>query len=144
MRRKRNKKYIMRSAPVTKEYFHHSSFNLYINKSNIEDAGSGVFTHDEIPTDTIIDEYVGELYEINICPSRYFIEIEKGVGIDAFDFPRCYMAMVNDTYGTHEKINCEFVIDVKERRVFIKSIAAISPGEELYVSYGNQYWDSQK
>jgi uncharacterized protein len=122
--------------------YHTSSYSLSIATSNIPNAGKGVFTNEFIPKDTIIDEYHGDVYEISFASSRYFLEITPGCGIDAFNYPRCYMAMVNDVHGTNYKVNCMFVIDIETRRAFIKSITDIHAQCELYVSYGNEYWHS--
>jgi hypothetical protein len=120
------------------QYYHRSVFDLYVANSQIHKAGMGVFTQQFIPKDTIIDEYYGDVYEISHSPSRYFFEIEEGLGIDAFNLPRCYMAMINDTYGTNHSYNCEFIVNT--RRVFVKSLTTIEPGQELFISYGDQYW----
>jgi SET domain-containing protein len=123
---------------TTPLYYHKSTFNLFIANSKVHNAGLGVFTRELIPKDTIIDEYCGDVYEISHSPSRYFFEIEEGLGIDAFNLPRCYMAMINDTYGTNHSYNCEFIVD--NRRVFVKALTIIQPDQELFISYGDQYW----
>ena len=71
-------------------YFYNSIFNLYLNNSQIPNAGFGVFTKDLIPKDTYIDEYIGDIYSYN--PSGcYVIEINSDYYIDAKNYPRCYM-----------------------------------------------------
>jgi uncharacterized protein len=137
MTKKRQSKQI---ASITPQYYHKSKYELYVAQSIIPNAGMGVFTKETIQKDNIIDEYFGDVYEINFSPSKYYFEIDKGIGIDAFNFPRCYMAMINDVYGTMYKINCEFVSDKITLRVFIKAISTIQPNEELYISYGDYYW----
>lgn len=134
-RKMKNKKHHTQSLT---QYYHTSPFELFIQQSQVPKAGMGVFTRQIIPKDTIIDEYYGELYAISHSPSRYFFEIEEGLGIDAFNFPRCYMAMINDIYDSQHKHNCEFIVDSK--RVFVKSTSLIQPEQELFVSYGDQYW----
>lgn len=133
----KNKAIIEDTKPL---YYHKSTFNLYISKSNVHNAGLGVFTRELIPKDSIIDEYYGDVYEISHSPSRYYFEIEEGVGIDAFHLPRCYMAMINDAYGSSHTVNCEFIINKSVKRVFVKALNAIEPGQELYISYGDEYW----
>ncbi len=122
------------------QYYHTSPFDIYIETSQIPNAGYGVYTKEFIPEGSVVDEYYGELYEIQHSPSRYYLEIDKGVGIDAFNYPRCYMAMINDTYGTGHTINCEFVCDKEARRAYIRCLKDIQPNTELFVSYGNAYW----
>ena len=48
--------------------------------------------------------------------------------------------MMNDTYGSKARTNCEFVIDKEAKRVFIRTLEDISPLTEMYVSYGDEYW----
>ena len=139
-RRKRAIKSVL--TPQEQTHYHTSSFLLTIAPSIIKNAGQGVFTNDFIPANTIIDEYYGDVHEITYSSSRYFLEITSTCGIDAFNFPRCYMAMINDTYGTEYKTNCTFVIDQSARRAFIQSTVDIMPESELYISYGDEYWKS--
>jgi hypothetical protein len=122
--------------PQKETYFHHSSFSLEIRPSQIKNAGMGVYTSDAIPNRSFIDYYVGDLYKSPM--SNYFIEIEHNLGIDAIHFPRCYMAMINDSYQSQYTTNCEFIIENKTVSVY--SIRDIQPGEELFISYGDQYW----
>lgn len=122
------------------KYYHTSSYDIYISQSQVKDAGLGVYTRDFIPKDTVIDEYYGELYNIGFSPSRYFVEIMPNWGVDAFNYPRCYMAMMNDTFGTNITTNCEFDIDIEAKRVFIKTLIDVQPHSELFVSYGEDYW----
>lgn len=80
-------------------YFHNSTYNLYLAKSQIPDAGLGVYTKDFIPAQTYIDEYIGEIYSFN--PGGFYVlELKQNHYIDANNYPRCYMGMIND---------CEFI-----------------------------------
>jgi hypothetical protein len=142
--KQKNKNFNASSVPQIPSYFNTSTYDLLIFESKIAKSGLGVFTNERIPCGVIIDEYVGKLYEITYSPSKYYFEIKKGLGIDAFDYPRCFMAMINDVHGTSHTINCEFVVNTEDNRVFIKSIIDIEQGCELYLSYGNQYWESEK
>ena len=93
------------------------------------------------------------------------LEIDTNCYVDARDFPRCYMAMLNDCshiakqyvkkkkrkiditppayYDTNNNVlvvNCEFVIDSVAKRAFVYSVSEISSGSELFISYGPDYW----
>jgi hypothetical protein len=120
------------------EYYHNSKFNLRIDYSNIKYAGKGVITEDNIPINSFIDFYTGELYYHINCGS-YYVEINNKCGINAITFPRCYMAMINDAYNSEFKNNCE--IKIIDNNIEIWSILDIQKGEELFMSYGNQYWN---
>lgn len=145
------------------QYFHNSVFDLYLETSQIPHGGLGVFTKDVIPPNTLIDEYTGEKMRIGV--GAYVLEISESCRVDAREYPRCYMAMVNDcsfiakqtirkkkkridvtpaAYYDAENnrldINCRFVLDTKAKRAYVYSICEIQPNSELFVSYGEDYW----
>jgi len=130
----------------------------------VPNAGLGVYAREFIPAGSRIDEYTGEIYSSKQA-SSYAFEVRPDYFIDAREFPRCYMAMLNDCsyiarrvirrkkrwmnitpnayYGTDGKrlvINCEFVVDETASRVFIHSTIDIPTGAELFVDYGPDYW----
>jgi hypothetical protein len=134
--------------------FHFSTFDLFISKSGIINSGFGVFTKDFIPKDTLIDKYYGK-YINGLYGGDYYFRIDDYLGIDALDPPRCYMAFLNDSSfrptskrGLRNFIehnftnNCKFQVDKVNKKVEIYSIVDIDPGSELFISYGNTYWNS--
>jgi hypothetical protein len=123
---------------TTPEYYNNTKFNLRIGKSTIENAGLGVFTLEKIPSNTHIGNYEGK--KSTKKTGIYLFELSNKINIDANDYPRCYIAMINDVYKSENKINCEFLIDVKKKLIEIWSIVDIDVGVELFVSYGNDYW----
>lgn len=46
--------------------------------------------------------------------------------------------MINDSYHSYFDNNCEFIIT--EKNVEIWTIKNIKKYEELFISYGNDYW----
>jgi hypothetical protein len=145
------------------QYSHNSVFALYLEKSQIPNGGLGVFTKDAIPPNTFIDEYTGE--KLRIGGGAYVLEISDTCRVDARDYPRCYMAMLNDCSfiakqtlrkkkrtvnvtpvayydAAHNplEINCKFVLDVDNNRAYVYSVQEIKPNSELFVSYGEDYW----
>lgn len=140
-----NKKYKSKHSYVfteeVVEYYHNSKFDLEIKKSNILAAGFGVFTNEFIPANTFIDFYKG-----NTCSGLkgglYFFSLNNVLGIDAQSYPRCYMAMINDSYNSDFTINCEFIINEKDKKVEIWSCKNIEENSELFISYGDSYWNT--
>jgi hypothetical protein len=124
---------------VIPSYYNNSKYILEIKKSTIECAGLGVFTLEIIPAKKCVGQYLGVKKTHNKTGDYYF-EINNKVGIDAINYPRCYMAMINDAYKTENKINCEFRINEIKELVEIWSIGTIDIGNELFISYGNDYW----
>ncbi len=145
-------------------YYHHSKFNLYLGPSQIPNSGLGVFTKDYIPPDTLIDGYFGIELNVNMG-GDYNLRINDNSYIDACDFPRCFMAMINDCEFISKKVikknkkniniapkynldtnnnplvtNCKFITDSINNKGYIYSIKHIEPNSELFVSYGNNYW----
>ncbi len=145
-------------------YFHKSLFNLKIDKSQVPNAGFGVYTLDLIPKNTLIDEYFGQLITFP-TGGEYVLQIDDKNSIDAIDFPRCYMAMINDCSFIPKKtkkkkgkriditpkeyigkdnqilkINCIFKTDLINKKGYVYSIDEILPGSELFISYGVDYW----
>ncbi len=144
---------------IDKKYYHTSKFNLIIKESQLYNGGLGVYTNEYIEKNTIIDEYYGEKLTTAIGGS-YVLMIHNKCFIDASNEPRCYMAMLNDA-SYRPKINykkksgrklakifidynytnnCEFVLDEINEKAYIKTIININIGEELFVSYGKDYW----
>ena len=118
--------------PLTKlSFFNGTAFGQTVNTK------TGVYTLDFIPNHSFIDYYIGDFCKYPL--SKYFIEIDHNFGIDAGQFPRCYMAMINDSYQTTYTNACEFLIENKTVSVY--SIRDIQPGEELFISYGDQSWN---
>ena len=128
-------KKIYRYVEPVPSYYHTSSYTLDIRASTITNAGLGVFVEKNIPAGAYIDMYTGDL--LSIATSLYYFQIDDGIGIDAGSYPRCYMAMLNDGF---EKNNCEFRVDDETRQVSLWSIRDVVAGEELFVSYGNDFW----
>jgi SET domain-containing protein len=117
------------------KYFNNGNFLLYIDNSNIKNAGLGVFAGEFIKKGTIIGEYIGK----NKDSGGDFTYIKSnGKVIDASDLPRCYCAMINDSIGSKFFNNCIFVED--KNKVYVVAIENIKEDEELFISYNVDYW----
>ena len=126
--------------PPQEDFYHKSDYSLEIRTSTILGAGRGVFTNDTIEPNQFIDQYMGEEMRY-LCCGAYFVAFrDRPGGIDAQSFPRCYMAMINDAYGSPYLNNCRLVEDATGQ-IDVWSINRIHPGEELFMSYGNEYWN---
>lgn len=132
------------------ELYNNTNFKLYIKKSNIKKAGKGLFTLEHIPKDTLIGYYEGIITKSSSNITDYSFEISSRYFIDASNYPRCYIAMINDAYNTTYKNNCEFRIvyynnknkplHIKDRKIALYSITDINKNDELLASYGEDYW----
>jgi SET domain-containing protein len=117
------------------KYYNNGNFRLYISNSNIKNAGLGVFAGEFIKKYDIIGTYDGKNKDNG---GDYTYIREKGKAIDASDFPRCYSAMINDSIGSEFFNNCIFSED--NNIVYIMAIQNIKEDEELFISYGLDYW----
>jgi len=137
--KKRNHKII----DIEPSYYNNSQYKLKIDTSTIKNAGDGVFALESIAKNKFIGYYEGDVIFHIHCGS-YYISIDENCGINAICFPRCYMAMINDTYNTNYKYNCEFIINENNsdynKKVEIWSISDININDELFIGYGNYYW----
>jgi SET domain-containing protein len=50
------------------------------------------------------------------------------------------MGMLNDSFNSNFKNNCEFRVDEEKQTVSVWSLRQIEAGEELFISYGDTYW----
>jgi len=118
------------------QYFNNGDFKLRIDNSSIPNAGLGVFADEFIPKGSIVGEYVGSSVDSD---GDYTYVKNNGKVIDACILPRCYVAMMNDSIGSMYFYNCRFVED-STHRVFAIATENILEGNELFVSYGKDYW----
>ena len=124
-----------------------SERQLKVKKSTIPGAGKGLFTKEFIPKGTRIIEYKGRITTWkDVLEGKHFngyvYFINRNHVIDAMRRKSALARYANDARG-HSKIkgvvnNCDYVVENK--RVFIESKKDIEAGEELLVSYGNDYW----
>jgi len=136
-------------------YWNNTKLILNVENSNIPNSGNGIFTYQNIPKETLIGYYDGELKKDNgSCVGDYSFSITNKFYIDARNFPRSYIAMINDCYGSKFKNNCEFRMElydknnkklkIKDRKISLWSIRNIKCGEELYADYGEDYWKCKR
>ena len=121
---------------------------LIIKRSNIHEAGKGLFTKKFIKKGIRITEYKGrittwkEVQKSDVF-NAYVYYIKRDHVIDAMKRKKVLARYINDAAGiTRIKgitNNCKFMNE--NGRVFIESIKKIEAGEELFVAYGKEYWD---
>lgn len=131
---------------------------LFIKKSNIKNAGNGVFTLQNIKKGEEIGIYDGtrkKAHKTQTDFGDYSFSLSNVYYIDSSSFPRSIIAMVNDaTHDKKYKNNCEFILEkydkkgkkLKEckRNIVLYSTKEIKRGEELFASYGDDYWSCRE
>ena len=138
----------------TNIYINNTTHILNVEPSKIKLAGNGIFTYKDIPKETLVGYYDGILKKFSKeCVGDYSFSLSKTYYLDASSFPRSYIAMINDAHGSKFKNNCEFRMELKdkngkkhkcnERKIYLYTLRKIKLGEELYASYGKEYWGSR-
>ena len=115
---------------------------LYI--ASTSNMGRGVFTHESIQKDTIIEvspvivmsKEERKLLDQTLLHDYIF---EWGEKSQQCCMALGYVAVYNHSY----KSNCEYEMNFDEQMISIKTIRYIKAGEELFVNY-NGDWDSGK
>lgn len=118
---------------------------LYVEQSQIAEAGNGLFTAIPIYKDEVICIFKGEylsneeaLKRALIGEDRYFINMVQGGIMDSMH-TSCFAKYANDVVGTSNKTNSKISLDEKDN-ICIVATRKIAVGEEIFCSYGKQYW----
>lgn len=142
---------------------------LYLSDSTISGAGKGLFAKKEFKKGDIIDYFEGELltYEEadflektnSIERGAYLIDREatyeaiwdKKIKLDkpCLDVynSECMAKWANDAEGftsTGKKNNASLSITKLSKRCFIYALKKIRKDEEIFISYGDDYWIEMK
>ena len=125
---------------------------LYVKKSGIQGAGTGLFTGELIKKGTSIIEYTGhiitwkkvlETEKLTGVSNHYIYYVNRNHVIDASEYPDLLARYINDARGLSKTRgvvnNCKFT--EKGKHVFIEALKDILPEKELLISYGKEYWD---
>ena len=118
---------------------------LYIETSQIPNAGKGLFSAIDIYKDEIIAVYLGDKITAKEAVNRiankqdqYFINLLDGTILDSNPV-FCFAKYANDTYGTSLKNNAKISLNEKEEVCLIATKRILS-GDEIFCSYGKKYW----
>lgn len=122
---------------------------LYIQSSQIKNAGLGLFTAIDIYKNEIISIFKGEIISNQEAERRalqnndkYFINLLDGSIMDSMHTD-CFAKYANDAEGLSQsdfKNNAEITLDENDH-VCIKASRPIKIGEEIFCSYGKRYWE---
>jgi uncharacterized protein len=121
---------------------------LVIKKSTLPGTGKGLFTRQPILKGSMIVEYKGRITTLReiednkeVNPYVYFVN--RNHVIDAMHFPGSLARYANDAEGITTMPGCKnnAVFIVLNKKVYLKAIADILPGQEILVSYGKDYWE---
>lgn len=120
---------------------------LYVKKSNIPNAGMGLFTRKFIPKGTRIVEYKGRRStwkDVKDEDGRngYIFYINRNLVIDGKPWKSALARYANDARGLVRVKgiinNSDYIVD--GTRAYIESKKDIPAGAEILVDYGQDYW----
>lgn len=120
---------------------------LYHQKSQIPNAGDGLFTAIDIMKNEVISVYKGEILNGKEADIRkkagddgYFMDLPNGKILDAKN-TEGFAKYANDARGTKFKNNS--VIAMDEKKIVLVATKTIKSGQEIFTSYGNKYWSDK-
>jgi hypothetical protein len=113
--------------------------HLYIKKSNIEVAGLGVFTNKDLNTDDII-----EVAPVLRVQTKYLFQenniLNDYIFRDPYDENYKIVALgFGSMYNHSDSPNMKYFY--QSNKMIYQAIKPISTGEELYISYGLNWWN---
>lgn len=121
--------------------------HLYVKRSQLPNAGKGLYTKVPIAKGTRIVEYKGKrtiwkLVKDDDGKNGYIFYITRNCVIDAWPTPQYLGRYANDAMGAIRikdlRNNSEYVVDGK--RCFITATRNIPARSEIFVGYGAEYW----
>jgi uncharacterized protein len=124
---------------------------LYVKKSQIPNAGKGLFTSLPIFKDEIISIFKGEILSAKeaeiratIGTNRYFINMLDGTIMDSMKV-KCFAKYANDAEGLvkSEFSNNSVITLDDDNNVCLVATREIIIGKEIFCSYGSKYWRKQ-
>jgi uncharacterized protein len=127
--------------------------NFEVKKSKIPGSGKGLFTKIDFKKGARIIEYLGEIITEKELDERaekdiygYAFYVSKKKCIDAYYTPNELARFANDAKGiTRVKgINNNCCYEIYKNRGWIKAEKDIKAGDEIFVSYGAEYWKDIK
>jgi uncharacterized protein len=121
---------------------------LYVQESQIPNAGKGLFTAIKIYKHEVIAIFDGEILSTTQAKIRvdknengYFINLLNGKIMDSMHTD-CFAKFANDADGCKTKLfknNC-IIMMVNDTQVGIVAIQPIKVNAEIFCSYGKAYW----
>ena len=125
--------------------------SLFIKKSNLPQAGKGLFTKIEISKGTRILEYKGKKRKWKEVKhldgyNGYLMYITRNAVIDALHYKKTLGRYANDARGFSRiprlRNNCEYVSEGD--RCYLDAKRSIKKDEDLLVAYGKEFWQLQR
>ena len=128
---------------------------LYVKKSKLPNAGKGLLTTSEIKKGEVVCEYEGEKITWKECLKRnesqdgfgaYYFFVNNKNCVDAQHTVWALARYANDAAGFGRvkglTNNCKY--EVIKGKPYIVATRNLKAGDEVFVSYGKEYWNAIK
>jgi len=117
----------------------------FIKKSTIPNADKGLFANKSIKKGDTVAQYIGvyvpmHFIDLDYYNSDYLLQFpQELMCIDASDKLSCYGRYVNDSLS-RKQINVKITKDMADDGAKLIAIRDIKKKEEIFMSYGIEYW----
>ena len=117
----------------------------YLFVENTAEKGRGVFTHERIPANTVV-----EIAPVISMPETDRKHLDKTLLHDyIFEWgkgkDKCCMALgLIPIYNHSYKSNCEYFMDFEDDTIMVKTVRVIENREELTINYNGDWNDGKK
>jgi uncharacterized protein len=124
---------------------------LIVKKSQLPDAGKGLYTTKAIKKGSKVIEYRGEMitwkdYEKRVKEGKdgYLFYINKNKCIDAYPTPQYKARFANDAHGLKrvKGLKNNAFYEIEGDKCYIVADRDIKAKEEIFVNYTKEYWDA--
>ena len=122
--------------------------NLFVQTSQLPNAGQGLFTKVAIPKGTYIIEYTGKVSSWKDVDheggfNSYIYFMNRNHVINASKTKAALARYANDARGLVKVkgLTNNAVYEEEGKKVYIRAMKDIEAGEEIFVRYGKEYWD---
>jgi len=117
----------------------------YLFVDDTSGKGRGVFTHERIPVNTVVEiapvivmEFSDREHLDKTLLHDYIFEWGK-------EKDKCAMALgLIPIYNHSYKSNCEYFMDFEDSSIMVKTVRVIENGEELTINYNGDWNDGKK
>ena len=117
----------------------------YLFVDDTGEKGRGVFTHERIPANTVIEiapvivmEFSDREHLDKTLLHDYIFEWGK-------EADRCCVALgLVSMYNHSYESNCEYFMDFEDSSIMVKTVRVIENGEELTINYNGDWNDGKK
>lgn len=124
---------------------------LYIQPSQIKNAGNGLYTSIEILEGEIISRFIGEVISQEEAKKRsdlgdddYFMMLPSGETLDC-KRTECFAKFANDAEGIPSEFKNNSIITMDDdNNVVLVATRDINSNEEIFTGYGKKYWEKNK